>query len=335
LNLKMETERTLLLVDDDADIGAALNRLLRQEGYKILCARSGMEGLELLARNEVQVVVSDQRMPEMTGVEFLGRVKDLYPKTVRIILSGYADLSSVTDAINRGAIYKFLTKPWDNEALCANVLEAFRHFELTQQRNNLALEIQESNTTLATLSLELSKLLAQKDIQIERISNYDKVTGLPNRSWFLDSLKHNLEQAQLNNQSFAILLIDLDHFRDINDTYSFAEGDAVLQTVSARLASLTGEDDTLARMGDNEFGLMLSNIKSDNKALETTQRILDSFAKESINIGGNETYVSFSIGIGIYPANGIDANTLIKNASTALLNAKIKGQRFVFHSTTE
>ncbi len=244
----MTMERTLLLVDDDEDIGAALIRLLRLEGYNILCARSGQEGLELLARNEVHVIVSDQRMPEMTGVEFLSRVKELYPKTVRIILSGYADLNSVTEAINRGAIYKFLTKPWDNETLCVNVLEAFRHYELTQQRNNLALEIQEANTTLATLSLELSKLVAQKDVQIERISNYDQLTGLPNRMWFLDRLKLALEQTRLNSQSLALLLIDVDHFRDINDTFGHSAGDMVLQEVSALLSSISGESDVLARM---------------------------------------------------------------------------------------
>jgi diguanylate cyclase (GGDEF)-like protein len=328
----METERTLLLVDDDADIGAALNRLLRQEGYKILCARSGREGLELLARNEVHVIVSDQRMPEMTGVEFLSRVKDLYPKTVRIILSGYADLSSVTDAINRGAIYKFLTKPWDNETLCANVMEAFRHFELTQQRYNLAVEIQESNTTLATLSLELSKLLAQKDIQIERISNIDQLTGLPNRAWFLERLRHALEQIQLNNQSLAVLLIDVDHFREINDSFGNAAGDIVLQEVSALLTSISGENDALARMGSNEFGLLLTGSQSQEAAAKIAQKILDSFICDQISADGCKTNIFTSIGISTCPPATPDTDTLIRNASSALRTAKKKGHHYVLHS---
>ena len=82
-------ERTLLLVDDEEAIGTALNRLLRQEGYKVLCANSGQEGLEMLARNDVQVIVSDQRMPGMTGVEFLSRAKELFPNTVFLSFSGY------------------------------------------------------------------------------------------------------------------------------------------------------------------------------------------------------------------------------------------------------
>jgi diguanylate cyclase (GGDEF)-like protein len=328
----MTVERTLLLVDDDEDIGASLKRLLRPEGYNILCAKSGQEGLELLARNQVQVIVSDQRMPRMTGVEFLSRVKDLYPKTVRIILSGYADLSSVTDAINQGAIYKFLTKPWDNESLCANVLEAFRHYELTQQKNNLALEIQEANTTLASLSLELSKLVSQKDIQIERISNYDQLTGLPNRTWFLDRLKQSLEQSRLNNQSLAVLLIDLDHFRDVNDTFGYSAGDIVLQEVSALLASVSGENDVLARMGDDQFGLLLTGSKSDEKAAKVAQKILDSFNLDQISVGGSNTNICTSIGISVYPPDEQDSETLIRNASIALRNAKKTGHHYVLHT---
>ena len=119
-------ERTLLLIDDEENIVAALARLLRRDGYNILKAAGGREGLELLAQNEVGVIISDQRMPEMTGVEFLNKVKDLYPDTIRIVLSGHTELNAVTDAINRGAIYKFLTKPWEDDLLRANVEEAFQ-----------------------------------------------------------------------------------------------------------------------------------------------------------------------------------------------------------------
>ncbi|HET6718407.1 MAG TPA: EAL domain-containing protein, partial [Rhodocyclaceae bacterium] len=127
--------RTLLLVDDEAGILSALKRSLRQDGYDILTAGSAREGLNILATHPVQVIVSDQRMPEMNGTEFLSRARDLYPDTVRLVLSGYTDLGSVTEAINRGAIYKFLTKPWDDAALKKDVREAFRHHESGQLKN--------------------------------------------------------------------------------------------------------------------------------------------------------------------------------------------------------
>lgn len=117
----------LLLVDDEANILSALKRLLRREGYRILTAESGARGLELLAANRVEVILSDQRMPEMTGTEFLSRVKALYPDTVRMVLSGYSELASVTEAVNRGAIYKYLSKPWEDNELKREIRYAFRH----------------------------------------------------------------------------------------------------------------------------------------------------------------------------------------------------------------
>jgi diguanylate cyclase (GGDEF)-like protein/PAS domain S-box-containing protein len=121
-----EGVQTLLLVDDEPNILNSLSRLLRREGYTILTATSPLEGFELLAKHPTQVVISDQRMPEMSGTEFLSRVRHLYPNTVRLVLTGYTDLDSVTGAINRGAIYKFLTKPWDDDQLREQIREAFR-----------------------------------------------------------------------------------------------------------------------------------------------------------------------------------------------------------------
>lgn len=158
-------ERTILLVDDEENILSALLRLLRRDGYRILKANSGKEGLEVLAQNEVGVIVSDQRMPEMSGVQFLSKVKELYPDTVRIVLSGYTDLGSVTDAINRGAIYKFLTKPWDDELLRANVEKAFRQFEMTRDNERLTREIQAANAELSRINQELEQRVEEKTRQ--------------------------------------------------------------------------------------------------------------------------------------------------------------------------
>lgn len=121
--------RTLLVLDDEENIRRSLIRLLRRDGYRILDAGNAAEAFELLATHRVQVILSDQRMPGISGTEFLSQVKEMYPDTVRMVLSGFTDLSSVTEAINRGAIYKFLTKPWDDDALRAQVLEAFRRQE--------------------------------------------------------------------------------------------------------------------------------------------------------------------------------------------------------------
>ncbi|TYT26286.1 EAL domain-containing protein [Luteimonas viscosa] len=122
-------ERTLLLLDDEDNVLRSLVRLFRRDGYKVLTANSVREAFDLLASNSVQVIVSDQRMPDMSGTEFLAKVRDLYPDTVRMVLSGYTDLATITEAINRGAIYRFLTKPWNDDELRGHIEAAFRSHE--------------------------------------------------------------------------------------------------------------------------------------------------------------------------------------------------------------
>ena len=119
--------QTLLIVDDEANIRSSLYRLLRRDGYHILRAASAEEGLAMLALHEVQVVVSDQLMPGMSGTEFLAKVKQLHPKTIRIMLSGYTAVDSIIEATNSGAVFRFHTKPWDDDGMRASIAEAFRY----------------------------------------------------------------------------------------------------------------------------------------------------------------------------------------------------------------
>jgi len=161
-NRARSSERTLLLVDDESNIVASLARLLRRDGYRILRANSGKEGLEILEQEKVGVILSDQRMPEMTGVEFLSQVRERHPETVRLVLSGYTDLNSITDAINRGAVYKFLTKPWDDDLLRTNIAEAFEYFEMKQENRRLTEELRASNEELARFNLELERRVEEK-----------------------------------------------------------------------------------------------------------------------------------------------------------------------------
>ena len=121
--------RTLLLVDDEADTLSSLQRLFRREGYRVLTAGSGTEALDLLATHTVQVIISDACMPVMDGSELLGKVRVLYPNTVRMMLSGYTDLQAVTRAVNSGELYQFIIKPWDDVKLVEAVRAGFRYHE--------------------------------------------------------------------------------------------------------------------------------------------------------------------------------------------------------------
>jgi EAL domain-containing protein (putative c-di-GMP-specific phosphodiesterase class I)/CheY-like chemotaxis protein len=168
--------RTLLLVDDEENVLASLKRLLRRDGYRILTASSGAEGLEILACNTVDVIVSDHRMPHMTGVEFLRRASRIHPGAVRLMLSGYAELQAVTGAINDGAVYKFLTKPWDEGQLRASIDEAFRRVELDQENRQLRHQVQVAGEQLAAANIRIEQLLAEgrgrgTTVQIARDEN--------------------------------------------------------------------------------------------------------------------------------------------------------------------
>jgi EAL domain-containing protein (putative c-di-GMP-specific phosphodiesterase class I)/ActR/RegA family two-component response regulator len=144
-----EPPQTLLIVDDDANVLSSLHRLFRRDGYRILTAVSPAEGFELLALYPVQVIVCDQRMPVMSGTEFLSKVKEMYPDTIRIILSGYTGLEAVLDSINRGAIYRFYTKPWDDTQLRDNIRLAFHHYWLMHGTGRRVGQPGEDHTSLA------------------------------------------------------------------------------------------------------------------------------------------------------------------------------------------
>jgi diguanylate cyclase (GGDEF)-like protein len=155
---------TLLLVDDEENIVAALRRLLRAEGWRVLSATSAEEALQLMARHEVDVILSDQYLPGMIGVELLRRAKHLYPDTIGLVLSGYTDLQSITDSINAAAIYKFLAKPWDDEELRAQLREAFTLKEMADRNRRLEQEMQTATRELIELNRRLQTLLdAQRE----------------------------------------------------------------------------------------------------------------------------------------------------------------------------
>ena len=136
------SKHSILLVDDEPEILFSLRGLLRRE-YDLHTANSGAEALEVLRRQPVQVIMTDQRMPEMTGVEFLRRSCGECPQALRIVFTGYADIKAVIDAINEGQIYRYLTKPWDPDELLAVLRQAFEHHDNIAERRRLLLDLRE------------------------------------------------------------------------------------------------------------------------------------------------------------------------------------------------
>ncbi len=158
--MTLEPDRPrILFVDDEENVLRALRRLFRREPWTLGFARSGAEALEVFERDgPYDVVVSDQRMPGMTGVELLRRLRAVRPQCVRIVLSGHTDVNAVIEAVNEGAIYKFLTKPWDDEVLRTSVAEAAEGVALRRQNEALRARVEAQNAELAAINrcLELA-----------------------------------------------------------------------------------------------------------------------------------------------------------------------------------
>jgi diguanylate cyclase (GGDEF)-like protein/PAS domain S-box-containing protein len=415
-------DRTLLLVDDEENILHALVRVLRNEGYRILTANGGEAALELLASNEVHVILSDQRMPQMTGAELLSRAKNLYPETVRMVLSGYADLASVTDAINRGNIYRFLLKPWDDELLRANIREAFERHEHSRRGSQFAKvyensgegilitdadgRIQSVNPAFTAITgyqqaevigktpallqsgrhdaafyrqlwrrlLEEGKwagelwnlrkngevypqwlnITAIRDPQgkvqqyvglftditehkaaedkLRHQAYHDPLTGLPNRLMYGEHLELALPQAQRREKMCGVMMLDLDHFKQVNDTFGHDVGDKLLTTVANRLRQAIRKEDLLARMGGDEFTFLLSLVDDGKDVARVAEKILAAFVPPIV-IDDNQLFVTPSIGISLFPGDGRDVDTLLKNADAAMYRAKELGRNnYQFHT---
>lgn len=155
------SEPTLLLVDDEQSILNALTRVLRKEPYRLLTALGGEEALEILERETVHVVASDFRMPGKSGIELMREVKQRFPETVRVILSGFADGHVIVDSINVGEVYRFLPKPWNDDELVVTLRQCFEQYELRSENERLLEQVRSQNEELREMN-ELLEMAVQQ-----------------------------------------------------------------------------------------------------------------------------------------------------------------------------
>jgi putative nucleotidyltransferase with HDIG domain len=166
-------EHTVLFIDDEVNILKAIQRLLRHESMNVLTASRPQEALEILDKTRAQLVVSDQRMPEMSGVDLLAAVREQHPDIIRMMLTGYTEMKIAVEAINRGEIYRLITKPWNDEELKATLRQAFDHFDLKSEIKRLNQVTREQNFKLQDMNRNLevkvrdrTKQLAEKNAEL-------------------------------------------------------------------------------------------------------------------------------------------------------------------------
>ncbi len=147
------SKHTILYVDDEEPIINSVKRLFRKEKFRLLTAYSGEEALTILEKTKVHLVISDQRMPEMSGTQFLAKVRENYPETIRIILTGYTEVDSMQQAINQGHIYKFLLKPWDGEDLKNEVRSCLERYDLIRSNFSMQVLLEKNHSLQMTESI--------------------------------------------------------------------------------------------------------------------------------------------------------------------------------------
>ena len=226
----------IMLVDDEVENINVLRQLL-EDNFQIITGLNGAEAIELIDNmvdpTKVQLIITDQRMPKVTGVEFLEKIVDRMPDTIRIILTGYSDTQVIIDAINKAKLYKFMTKPFDPVELSLTVKRGVEAYQMRQALVNYAANleqlVEERTEELNEKNDELNKALSS----LEELSMSDQLTGVHNRHFLKKFMQQALaklkrEHASNINEGLGLLMIDIDFFKKVNDNYGHDAGDKVL-----------------------------------------------------------------------------------------------------------
>ena len=322
----------ILCVDDDSTVLNALRSVFAKHfgsELEVEFAEGGDEALEIAAElraqgRELGLVISDFMMPGMKGDEFLVRLHEVSPNTVKIMLTGQSDLTGVKRAINQANLYRFLEKPFLNEDIVLTVRAAVRAYcqerDLIRQNE----ELRRLNAELESIVAERTRELVEKNRELEVLSVTDRLTGLYNRRKLDELLDEELIRCRRYAVQFAVILMDIDHFKHVNDTYGHVVGDGVLQRMAQVLRERTRDADALARLGGEEF-LVLCRHSGLQGALESAERVREAIAAQDFP-GVGQVTASFGVAA---CGEGDSAKTLLERADAALYRAKAAGRNRV------
>jgi len=322
----------ILIIDDEAEILKALKRTLERCG-RVYTAISGKTGLDVLTKKEISLIICDQRMPEMTGIEFFKIVREKYPSIIRTILTAYTDIEDLIEAINEVGLYRYITKPWDNRELQLTVKRALERHELESRNRELIEALRKSNQELEKKVESRTRELHTANKKLKGLSVTDELTGVGNRRYFVQQLKSEMERSLRYKHTVSLLMIDLDYFKSCNDRFGHAVGDRVLRAAARTLNTNIRITDFLARYGGEEFAIILPETLKE-KAMEMAERLRKAIAQKRFPIGikkGKAAGLTVSIGLSSYPDDlrSKDPKKLLLHADRALYQAKRKGRNRV------
>lgn len=319
----------VLCVDDDATVLNALRTLLCKHlgsGYVVEVAESGDEALEIQEElhqqgHELCVIISDFIMPGMHGDELLVRMHRLSPNTIKILLTGQSEMAGVKRAINDANLYRFLEKPFDNDDIVLTVRTAIRAYtqQCTLERQNQ--ELRQINATLEQLVEARTAELKEKNLQLERLSVTDKLTGLYNRMKLDQILEQQITHSQRYGSHFALILLDIDKFKLVNDQHGHQAGDRVLCAIADILNQCSRASDVVGRWGGEEFLLIAAETEIDG-ALVLAEKLRRTVGEHDFPVVGHKTA---SFGVTAYRA-GDTIESMMARADAALYRAKESGR---------
>ncbi|MCF8479610.1 MAG: diguanylate cyclase [Rhodospirillum sp.] len=289
----MPETRTILIADDDPGNIEILSDIL-DEDYEILFAMEGPRTLELVREQMPDLVILDVMMPGLSGYEVCRELKKdpVTEKIPVIFLTSLDNDQGETYGLELGAI-DYISKPIRPGIVKVRVRN---HMELKKTRDLL-----------------------------EVLSSVDGLTGVANRGKFHQKFSENLKLAKREARTLALMLLDLDHFKTINDTYGHVVGDEVLQKVAACCVDACRDTDVVARLGGDEFAVLLVHPNERESVEKVAQKILEALQKP-MAFQGHSVQVGASIGIAFYPDDGLSDDDLIKKADSALYGAKGSGR---------
>lgn len=290
---KYDERPVILLADDDPSIRLMVRHVLESEDYDIVEAEDGLEAVKAVEKHHPALILLDAVMPGLDGFTTCQQIKERgYTDIPVMMITGLDDDASVERAYEVGAI-EFITKPIKWAVLKHRVRSV------------------------------VAKVIAERKVQM--LAYCDSLTGLPNRLLFADRLEQALVRAERHREAVALMLVDIDDFKLVNDSFGHDAGDKLIQAVGNLLSKSLRRADTVARLGGDEFAIVVENIDGAEDAASIADN-LTTVLKHSVRLEEQDTYTSASVGIALFPSDGDNARMLLKNADTAMFRAKEKGR---------
>lgn len=299
-----ENIRAKILVVDDDDLFLRGLTLPFQKDFDIETAHDAEQAIEKLEQDgPFAVVVSDMQMPGISGVDLLRKAAVAAPDTVRILLTGYSDVDTATRGINEGRIFRYLTKPCTAEVMRAALSDAIEEFGLASDR-------------------------ARLETELEEMAYVDELTGIDNRRRFFEQGQEEFNRAQRYRRPMTAMMLDLDHFKRVNDTHGHAAGDAVIMEVASRISRKLRQVDIFGRYGGEEFAVLLVEVGC-AEAADVASRLCRAVAAEPVQTDAEPLPITVSIGISELVPTDSSLSAVLARADEALYRAKAGGRNRV------